>query len=336
MLDKLITIKEIAQYLNSGVSVLKNLRPEEHYLIFEIPKPGTDKKRTIEAPKGILAGILDRLSDGLQWTYSDHRTHCAHGYIRSTKNDPDKRTIFTNASRHLGKKYLLNIDLDSFFHQISEEKIRNIFSDSRFFRFDLPAVELLTKLAGFGGRLPMGSPTSPPLSNFATYDLDLELMLWVKHQKITFTRFVDDLSFSSNKPLTDSHYRIIEEILRSHRFSPDPEKIKWFGPEDVKMVTGLITGNKIDLPADYVNDLEQEILRLKEVKREAMLYPDYQALAWVQKLERIVAGRLSFVKTVYGQEHPVYLSLFRKLLQTETQEILSISWQYAGYEYYAL
>lgn len=336
MLEKLTSLNELASFLGVGVAVLKKLKPEDHYHVFQIPKPGKKEKRTIEAPKGALQFILDRLADGLQWSYSDHRTHAAHGYIRSTVNDPDKRTIFTNASKHLGKKYLLNIDLDNFFHQITDKKVREIFSDDRFFRFDFPTVEMLTKLVCYQGRLPMGSPTSPPLSNFATYDLDLELSRWTRHQKITYTRFVDDLSFSSNKPLTENHFKLIEDALFSHKFLPDDEKIKWFGTDDIKEVTGLIVGDKISLPDEYLTDLEAEIDRMHKVRQEVLLYPDYSAMEWLSKLERVISGRLAFVKAVYGKENPIFLSLLQKQIQIPEPEDLSISWRYAGYEYYSI
>ena len=111
------------------------------------------------------------------------------------------------------------------------------------------------------------------MSNFATFDLDLELDRWTRHQKITYTRFVDDLSFSSDKPLTENHFKLIEESLLSHKFLPDADKIKWFGPDDIKEVTGLIVGDKISLPGEYLTDLVSEIDRLHKVRQEIMVYP---------------------------------------------------------------
>jgi len=336
MLAQLKTVNHLASFLGIGAGELKQLKPQEHYITFEVKKEGSDKKRTIEAPTGIMRNLLDRLSDGLQWQYSDHRTDAAQGYIRSVTNDPDKRTIFTNASKHLGKKYLLNIDLESFFYQIDEKKVAEIFSDDRFFAFDTETVELLSKLVCYNGRLPMGSSTSPALSNFATIDLDNELDRWAKAHKITYTRFVDDLSFSSNLPLKPAHFEMISDMLQMHRFKPNPNKIKWYGPDDEKEVTGLIVGTKISLPPEYLVDLRHEFERLKSVKQYAFQYPDYQVLEWVQKLERMVAGRLAFVKAVYGGESEIY----RELLDLKTEndesepEVQSMSWRYSGYEFF--
>jgi len=335
MLAHLKTIAQLATFLGIRSADLKRLKPEEYYLCFEIPKPGKKEKRIIEAPRGILKHLLDRLADSLQWYYSDHRTKAAQGYIRSVVNDPDKRTIFTNATKHLGKKYLLNIDLDNFFHQIDESKVHDIFSDDRYFVFAPDAVELLTRLVCYHGRLPMGSPTSPPLSNFATMELDNDLSRWCRHQKITYTRFVDDLSFSSNIQLTERHFEMIGDILKMHHFIPDPEKIKWFSEKDIKEVTGLIVGREISLPPEYLSDLDGEIDRLKQVKQYAAIYPDSSVFEWIQKLERVITGRLSFVSKVYGNDDATYHKLLDKFRQINVvdSEPLSISWRYAGYEY---
>ena len=273
MLAQLKTVNQLASFLGMGIMELRQLKPHEHYVTFQVRKKDSDEKRTIEAPTGIMRTLLDRLSDGLQWLYSDHRTDAAQGYIRSVTNDPDKRTIFTNATKHLGKKYLLNIDLKSFFYQINEQKVAEIFSDDRFFSFDTEAVKLLVKLVCYNGRLPMGCSTSPALSNFATIDLDLELYKWAKAHNITYTRFVDDLSFSSNIELKPGHFEMISDMLKMHRFVPNPDKIKWFGLTDAKEVTGLIVGKKISLPNEYLVDLRHEFNRLKAVKEYALMYP---------------------------------------------------------------
>ena len=336
MLAQLKSVHQLASFLGMGIDELQKLDPEKHYVVFQIPKPGKTEKRTIEAPTGLLRNTLDRIADGLQWIYSDHRTLAAQGYIRSVTNDPDKRTIFTNATKHLGKKYLLNIDLESFFYQVTETKVMEIFSDSRFFSFDTETEQLLTKLVCYNGRLPMGSSTSPALSNFATIDLDNELTRWASGHKIVYTRFVDDLSFSSNFQLNENHFEMINDMLRMHHFSPNPNKIKWYGPTDTKEVTGLIVGNKITLPDEYLTDLKHEFNRLKAVKEYALLYPDYQVLEWVQKLERVINGRLAFVQSVYGHESKTYQDLLGAKDEAEAYqpEMQSISWRYSGYEFF--
>ncbi|MCL3780863.1 RNA-directed DNA polymerase [Prolixibacteraceae bacterium JC049] len=337
MLQKVVSVKDLAWYLNVSTRQLKELKVNEHYITFEVSKPGSTEKRLIEAPTGWLKFALDRLSDGLQWLYSDHRTSAAHGYIRSVKNDPDKRTIFTNAQKHIGKNYLLNMDFDNFFHQITEEKIRMLLAQSQLFSFNAETEELLTQLVCYNGRLPMGSPTSPPLSNFVVMDLDKELTRWTRHQKIIYTRFVDDLSFSSEHPISSGQFEMINTICKEHHFLPDPEKTKWYGKNDRKEVTGLMVTNKISLPPEYLTALENEIKRYKELKSLILQFPDYQVIDWAKKLEQVINGRLNFVKSTYGstsKEYNTLLDAFHGLNSIDTEE-QSLSWRYAGYEFFS-
>lgn len=335
MISKIKTLKELALYLGIGLKQLKLLDPSQHYMVFQIPKPGSNEKRIIEAPTGVLKHTLDRLADGLQWHYSENRTAAAQGYIRSVKNDQDKRTIFTNAKMHLGKKYLLNIDLDNFFHQITEEKVKGVFSDHQLFSFNSETEDFLSSLVCYKNRLPMGSPTSPPLSNFAMINLDNELSVWAQQNQLVYTRFVDDLTFSSNKPITEAYFNTINDMLFSYRYNPDPDKIKWFGKDDLKEVTGLIVGKTISVPSEYLIALENEIVKIKEIRQYTNTYPDYQVMEWLQKLEKTISGRLAFIKSVYGADNKEYRRLLSLMNSRENDAALeSISWRYSGYEFF--
>ena len=336
MIEKVKTIRDLALFLSVTVANLRLLKPEEHYRTFQIPKPGKAEKRTIETPIGPLKTMLSRLSDSLQWLYCGNRTDAAYGFIRSAPHDTDKRNIFTNAARHLDRKYLLNIDLDSFFYQVDLPKVTSLFNDYRLFSFDKETEAMMTRLVVFRGRLPMGSPTSPPLSNFATIGLDHDLLHWARSSGFVYTRYVDDLSFSSNMAISAAHFGQITEIMQSHRFRADPDKIKWFGKEDVKEVTGLIVGKKISVPDDFIRDFDKDLEKYRNLFSYTHAYPDGHVLQWADKLGQAIRGRLAFLQLVYGREHPVYRRLksaFEGIGPGHDDEY-SISRRYAGYDYF--
>lgn len=328
-------MNELASFLGQRVDTLKKIDPANSFATFYIPKPGSNEKRLIEYPKGELARILDRLCDALQWLYLDHLTPAAYGFIRKVKPCADPRDIYTNAKRHLGKKYLLNIDLDDFFHQIDTNKLKNLFSNYNLFSFDPETEELMTRLVTFKGRLPMGSPTSPPLSNFATIALDNDLQAWANRSRFVYTRFVDDLSFSGNLKISETHLTQISEILLAHRFRADPNKIKFNGPTDTKEVTGLVLGHTITVPDDYLTEFSKDISRYREMHLMVCQHPDSGVFEWLDKMKQVLNGRLAFLKMVHGGNNEVYRQFkaeFDGLNQPETIET-SISWRYAGYEY---
>lgn len=335
MLDKIKNPKELAYFVGVPPENLFKLNPAISYRSFYINKPGSSEKRLIEYPTGELERVLTRLCDGLQWLYLSHITEAAYGYIRKVKPCADPRDILTNARRHLSRKYLLNIDLDDFFHQVDETKLKTLFNDYSIFSFDSETENLMTKLVTYKGRLPMGSPASPPLSNFATIALDNDLVTWARHHNFVYTRFVDDLSFSSNMRISHSHFSQISEILQAHLFRPDNKKIKWYGPSDLKEVTGLVLDKNVQLPDNFLEEFESEIIKFRSFYHTAQQYPDTHVFEWLEKMKQVMQGRLTFMKMIYGAGHPVFIRYNKAVVGLFTDETaeFSVSWRYAGYEY---
>jgi hypothetical protein len=333
-LDRVKTIGDLASYVYVKKSELLSLDTQKLYHTFQTKKPGSSEKRTIESPFGKLKEALDRLSDGLQWLYYDHKTDAAFGFVRSYEHDVDKRNILTNASSHLGNTYMLKLDFDEFFYQIDCRKLKNIFNDYTIFSFLPETEEFVTKLVTLYGRLPMGSPTSPALSNFATISLDNELLTWTRQNNIVYTRYVDDLTFSSERAITNAHFQNISLILNSHRFTIDPSKTKWYGEKEIKEVTGLLVGGKITIPDEYVAEVEANIQKLANVFTYAYILPDWHITNWLHKLKQTIGGQIAFIGSVYGKHHPLYLKLTDQLQKAvdnpDVEE--SISWRYIGYE----
>ncbi len=334
LIQQVKTISDLAGLLGTREKHLTSLKPEEMYITFQIPKPGKTEKRTIETPDVRLKPLLGRLANSLQDAYTQHKTLAAYGFVRSHEHDPDRRNIYTNATKHLGCKYLVNMDFDEFFYQIDKQKLELLFNDFSLFDM-LPETEkYITSLVTYKGRLPMGSPTSPPLSNLATILLDNELLLWCKFNGITYTRYVDDMSFSSDNPISGRHIEKMKEIMWSHRFVVDEKKTKIFGKNDVKIITGLIVNKKILIPDDFINDFEACLHKLADMHAFAAQFPESSVFEWLAQMQRNMQGRLAFVGFVYGKNSPLFLKLKKQLasvnMASEIEE--SISWRYAGYE----
>jgi len=275
------------------------------YSYFSIPKKN-GKMRSIEAPQEPLMGIQRKLNTFLQSVYYFHKTNAAYGFLLNLKKDPAPRHIISNAQRHIGQNYLLNVDMKDFFHQVTWQKVHHIFAQAPF-NFDHKLAMLLAHLTTNNGRLPMGAPTSPVLSNFATRFLDQELLAYALRHHFTYTRYADDLSFSHKDPITTQHYQAINEIIQSHAFELNPQKVKFYGKKSPKIVTGLHVSDTIEVAAEYLLDLDkntQKLATIMEIKY-ATGTPTYEA--WLEKFIQHIEGKINFLSMVYGNYHPHYI-----------------------------
>lgn len=122
---------DVARLLEIPALPLMRMRFQKPYRCYTIQKPN-GRMRLIEAPKDELKIILRKLSLHLQCTYFFHRTPAAYGFVQQPRNAANKRNILTNARLHCKKKYLLNIDLSNFFHQITYGKLVRLFQTKPF------------------------------------------------------------------------------------------------------------------------------------------------------------------------------------------------------------
>jgi len=116
-----------------------------------------------------------------------------------------------NAEVHKGKKYHFTTDLRNFFPSINHSRVFEMFCD---YQFSHEVSRLLTQLTTYKGRLPQGSPPSSTIANLVFVKTGKNLELFAKKYQITFTSFVDDLTFSSPFDFKDKSNEIIEMITK--------------------------------------------------------------------------------------------------------------------------
>lgn len=325
------SVRSLCDLLKTERRKLDLLVKQPPYKTFTVPKKDGGE-RIIEAPGPELKKVLSTLNRYLQSVYFFEKSSAAYGFIAGVKNDDDRRNVVTNARKHLGRPYLLNIDLIDFFHAVSREKVYQIFAGKPFgFKRDLP--EILAALTTYQDRLPMGTPTSPVLSNFACRDLDQLLhqfsqdMLWV------YTRYADDMSFSSHAPIDADRIDSLRGIIRSEGFEVNERKVKVYGPADPKIVTGLLVADQVGLAPDYLPKVEEEIRTLQNV----LLVQNEQgelSTKWVEQYKRQVVGRINFAGFVLKRNHEKYIALkdaYYTAIHPPQEEFGAISWR--GFPY---
>ncbi len=238
---KLSTLNDLAAVISVSKNEILLMAFEPVYYHFTVPK-STGGQRYIEAPDIELKKIQRRLNYFLQKVYYLNQSRAAHGYIISVIGEKHPKTILSQAEKHLGCQYMLNADFSDFFHQISITDVKHIFQSPPF-NFNKYAAHTLAKICCYKDRLPMGAPTSPVLSNFFTLGLDEDLTKWSIPQNITYTRFVDDLSFSTfDTPINHTHFEQIEDLAIRHGLKFNLGKTVYYGITEEKVITGGYSG----------------------------------------------------------------------------------------------
>jgi len=320
LIKKCKTSRQLAQLLMIIPKEIVLLSFAPLYYHFKIPKKHKGEFRFIEAPSQALKRLQRKLNLYLQSVYYLHQTKVSYGYIIKPKGVKEIKNIYTNALQHLGNDYMLNADFKDFFHQITSKDVYTIFTGN-LFNFDKKTANTLAKICTYKGRLPMGAPTSPVLSNVYTIGLDTDLSKWAVRQNISFTRFVDDLSFSSkNTPITQYHFEQIERIAQKYHLNFNTNKTHYFGENDKKTVTGLLLNETIDIDPDYYKELDEDIERLHRVIEVQYITGKTYGLGFIKEFKQQIIGKINFISMIEGKSSKQYLEYLNRF-----QEALIVS-----------
>jgi RNA-directed DNA polymerase len=153
-----------------------------------------------------------------------------HGFVSG-------RSTRTNASQHLGARCVLRVDLEDFFPSISAYRVADLLAAQG---YDEKAVDLCVKLVTVDRKLPIGLSTSPFISNLAFEATDHLLAAYATDANLTFTRYVDDLTFSPEP--TNDDVAAIQQILNDAGWSVNPQKTAFMRRGGPQYVTGLYVG----------------------------------------------------------------------------------------------
>ena len=212
---------------------------------------GTDKQRTIRHPQKELNIIQSRIKDKILAPIQLPST--VHGGVKQRSN-------ITNAKPHQGKKYVFTTDLQEFYPSITSQRVYETFCR---LKFSPHFSRWLTKLTTWKYELPQGTPTSTHIANLVFLDTDLLLIDLCNENNITYTRYVDDLTFSSQQDFRHLLSDILK-IITENSFKLNYRKTHYKGKQTITGINVFL--NKIDAPDKIIEKSKEEIAERKNIK----------------------------------------------------------------------
>lgn len=167
--------------------------------------------------------------------------------------------LMDNALPHVGKRYLLKLDITDFFGSIRFDQVYRAAFNANYFPKQIGL--MLARLCCRQDVLPQGAPTSPALSNLVMKNFDNNMGAWCARRGISYTRYCDDMTFSSDKPL----YHVYEKakaMLEEMGFQLNEKKTRFVTNANRQSVTGLTVNEKVTVSREYKRNLRQELYYL--------------------------------------------------------------------------
>jgi hypothetical protein len=122
---------------------------------------------------------------------------------------------------------------------------------------------IIAQIACHDNALPQGSPCSPVISNLIGNILDSRLLALARDARCTYTRYADDLTFSTNEKLFPTEIAVnvhgadwevgkkLRKEIEKSGFFINPVKTRMSLRRSRQTVTGLVVNEKANINQDY-------------------------------------------------------------------------------------
>jgi len=308
---------------------------KNRYRKFSIKKK-SGGERIINAPTKGLKALQKCLNLIFQTIYVVNPS--ANGFVKN-------KSIVDNAKMHEGRNYIYNIDLKDFFSSIDQARV---WGRLRFPPFNLNEKygnqELANIIAALCGHefeverlndkmewqmekrfvLPQGAPTSPTLSNIICQQLDFYLSAAARRFGLIYSRYADDITFSSMHNVFQPESDFLKEIKRiiaEQGFHIKESKTRLQKDGYRKEVTGLTVNVKANVPKRYVKQLRMWLYLWENYgydKASSFFLKEYSIdKGHISKgkpnMANLIAGKLDYLKMVKGNQNNLYIKLKERL-----------------------
>ena len=332
------TISQLTYFANSK-------RNEASYRSFLIAKK-SGGYRIIFAPTTMLKSMLQCLNILLQALYDP--AECVMGFRKG-------HSVADNATAHVERLYVFNSDIKDFFPSITKQRVRTVLRREPFLMNEqvadlicnlcctrlpfkdgkpAPARAYMTKeemdMLSYKDVVPQGAPTSPVISNIICMSLDKKLTRLARRYRCRYTRYADDITFSSDHSVFSPAGEFCKEFRRiveeeCFRINEDKTRLQKAGSR--QEVTGLVVGEKVNVPKEYIRDISSllhiwekygynhALLKFMEFHHESY-FKFSPSGNTTYPLPLFMRGKLNYLRMIKGENDRVYQKLnerFHKL-----------------------
>lgn len=222
-LYKLSSQRKLATTLGVSLSTMRGVmkRGEKNYK-FGV----TESKRDIQIPKSQLYRIHSRINTLLSRV-------APPDYLMSGVKG---RSHVKNAKAHMGNVAVAKIDIKKFYPSTTKEILIRGFRKKLACSKDV--AESLAEICTVNGYVPTGSPLSQSVCFFVNASMFDHLNFYAKSRGLTFTLYVDDLTFSGKVLPKD-----LLDYVKNHIFNTAGyrcHKCKTYGASTDKVITGVV------------------------------------------------------------------------------------------------
>ena len=280
----------------------------DRYRTFYIPKANGESRRVdepVEKLKTVQRWILHRILDKLP-------TH------RAAQGFRHRRSILTNARKHVRRQVIVRIDLEDFFPSLSFRQARSVFVKAG---YPFTVANVLANLCCRDGVLPIGAPTSPTLANQICRKMDNRLWLLGRTSRFRYSRYADDLVFSSANRRFASLVPFLKQVVTEEGFRVNENKLAILRRAGCQKVTGVVVNRKTNVSREQfkwvravVHNCQKNGLEVEFPKWcEHMAKAGKEVPADIETFGRQLAGQIAFIRHINRKRGDKLWKQFRQI-----------------------
>jgi RNA-directed DNA polymerase len=312
-----LTLAELDRFADTR-GVERDTRHEavRHYRYRVVIKP-SGGARVLEAPKDKLKRIQRHILENILNPIDPHPA--AHGFVRG-------RSVLSFAKPHAKRSVVLRLDLEDFFGSVFASRVFGVYRSAGYPEIvarcltalctnrapahlleELPApttsdgIQVRHRLRRHLAtpHLPQGAPTSPALANLCAFGLDVRLSRLARAAGATYTRYADDLAFSSDRSL-ERLLPTIREIVAESGFRVRADKTRIMTRGMRQELAGMVVNEGVGVARDEVDRLKATLFNAGRwgpgvANREE--HPAFREhlrgrIAWIRQVRPEKAARL--------------------------------------------